>query len=193
MMIIHIRDLDSDSLATMVYEEQKVNKWPGLAQETQVICKELGIEDCNSTSLNKGDYRKLVTEACHKKNEEIIRNEASEKKCQRIREEEYGKKDYISSQTISDTRKRFRTRYFLQPFAGNFTHDRKYAKSDWLCRCQEAREEEVHISSGKCKVYGDLSSKFGDLQEDKNLVQFFNAVLDRRDRLEDEDRKQQQL
>ena len=193
MMIIHIRDLDKDSLANKVYEEQKANKWPGLAQETKAICEKLGIEDCNITSLSKGDYRKLVTAACHKKNEEIIRNEASEKKCQRIRDEEYGKKDYIYSQTISDTRKWYRTRYFLQLFAGNFSHDKKYAKSDWLCRCQEAIEEEVHISSGKCKVYGDLSSKFGDLQEDKNLVEFFTAVLDRRDRLEDEDRKQQQL
>ena len=160
---------------------------------TQVICKKLGIEDCNSTNLSKGDYRKIVTAACHKENEKIIRNEASEKKCMRIRREDYGKKDYIANQTISDTRKWFRSRYFLQPFAGNFTHNRKYAKSDWLCRCQEAIEEEVHISSGKCKVYGDLSSKFGDFQEDENLVEFFNAVLDRRDRLENEDRKQQQL
>ena len=112
-------------------------------------------------------------------------------KCIRIKEEEYGKKDYISSQTIPETRKWFRTRYSLQPFAGNFSHDRKYAKSDWLCRCQEAIENESHITSGSCKVYGDLSSQFGDLHEDKNLVEFFNAVLDRRDSLEDKDKKQQ--
>ena len=40
-------------------------------------------------------------------------------------------------------------------------------------------------------MYGDLRSQFGDLQEDKNLVQYFQAVLDRRDRLEEEDRRQQ--
>ena len=42
--------------------------------------------------------------------------------------------------------------------------------------------------SGNCSVYGDLRSQFGDLGEDQNLVEFFRAVLDRRDRLEDEDR-----
>ena len=55
------------------------------------------------------------------------------------------------------------------------------------------QEEENHITSGSCKVYGDLTSQFGDLKEDSNLVDFFNAVLDRRDNLEDEDRKQQSL
>ena len=39
-------------------------------------------------------------------------------------------------------------------------------------------------------MYGELSSQFGDLQEDKILVQYFQAVLDRRDILEEEDRRQ---
>ena len=73
MMIIHIRDLDQDSLANRVYEEQKAKQWPGLAQETKIICEQLGIEDCNTTALAKADYRKIVTAACHRKNEEFIR------------------------------------------------------------------------------------------------------------------------
>ena len=40
-------------------------------------------------------------------------------------------------------------------------------------------------------MYGELSSQFGDLQDDKNLVQYFQAVLDRRDILEEVDRRQQ--
>ena len=193
MMIIHIRDLDQDSLANKVYEEQKANQWPGLAQETKTICEQLGIEDCNSTKLSKADYRKLVTAACHRKNEEYIRKEASEKKCHRIKEESYGKKEYMSSKTISETRNWVRSRFFLQPFAGNYTHSRKYASSDWLCRCMENKEDKAHITSGSCKVYGDLTSKFGDLKEDGNLVDFFNAVLDRREALEDEDREQRPI
>ena len=99
----------------------------------------------------------------------------------------------MSTKTILEARNWFRSRYFLQPFAGNYTHNRKYAKSDWLCRCKEDKEEESHITSGSCKVYGDLTSQFGDLKEDSNLLDFFNAVLDRRDNLEDEDRKQQSV
>ena len=45
-------------------------------------------------------------------------------------------------------------------------------------------EDVGHIVSGKCPVYGDLSTQFGDLGEDKNLVAFFTPVLDRRDQLD---------
>ena len=60
-----------------------------------------------------------------------------------------------------------------------------------MCQCLKTVEEEGHIVSGQCEVYGNLRSQFGDLQEDKNLVQYFQAVLDRRDILEEVDRRQQ--
>ena len=60
-----------------------------------------------------------------------------------------------------------------------------------MCLCGSDREEESHIVSGKCEVYSDLRLQFGDLKEDKNLVNYFQAVLDRRDNLEEEDRRQQ--
>ena len=129
--------------------------------------------------------------ACHKKNEEALRARATQGKCVRIGGEEYGRKDYMKHQTIGDTREWFKTRFGLKPFAGNFSHDRRYAKSDWLCPSKTSRQEEGHITSGNCEVYGDLKSQFGDLSEDKNLVDFFRAVLDRREDLEEEDRKQQ--
>ena len=84
-----------------------------------------------------------------------------------------------------------KTRWGLQDFAGNYSHDRRFAKSNWLCRCKTDREEEGHIVSGRCEVYEDLRSQFGDLGEDENLVKYFQAVLDRRDSLEDEDRTRQ--
>ena len=88
---------------------------------------------------------------------------------------------------IKKSRDWFRTRFGLQNFAGNYSHNKKFAKSDWQCICKGAREEEGHIVSGDCPVYSDLRSQFGDLGEDKNLVKFFRAVLDRRDTLEEEE------
>ena len=41
--------------------------------------------------------------------------------------------------------------------------------------------------SGKCKLFGDLHNKFGDLSEDENLVKFFNVVLARRDEFDNKD------
>ena len=191
MIIMHLRSLDGETLANKIYEEQKHNKWPGLYEETRAICEELQIEDCNTTRLGKQQYKVMALAACHRKNEETLRLFATEGKCARIRGEEYGRKDYMKNQTIENTREWFKTRYGLMPFAGNFSHNRRYAPSDWLCRCKTTREEEGHITSGSCEVYGDLKSQFGDLKEDKNLVDFFRAVLDRRDELEEEDGQQE--
>ena len=124
-------------------------------------------------------------------NEKRILLAASDVKCSRIKEEQYGRKSYIQTQNINQCRNWFRTRFGLQFFAGNYSHNNKYAKTNWMCRCGSDREEEGHIISGQCEVYGDLRSQFGDLKEDKNLVLYFQAVLDRRDNLEEEDRRQQ--
>ena len=120
-------------------------------------------------------------------NEERLRSAASDIKCARIATEKYGKKQYIIQKNIGDTRYLFRARFGLTDFAGNYSHNRKFAKSDWLYLCQLSNESESHLLSGKCSVYGDLKESCGDLKEDDNLVSFFKAVLDRRDYLEEEE------
>ena len=72
MLIIHIRNLEENTLAKLIYMEQKKMHWPGLARETADICIELNIEDCNTTRLQKCKYRKILIEACHRKNEEKL-------------------------------------------------------------------------------------------------------------------------
>ena len=162
-----------------------MNKRSTNGQETKFICQELNIED------QKNDFRSLLLKACHSKNEERILLGASEVKCSRLKTESYGRKSYLQDQTISQCRSWFRTRYGLLDFAGNYSHSKKFSKTDWMCRCKKEVEKEGHIVSGQCEVYGDLKSQFGDLKEDKNLVNYFQAVLDRRDSLEEEDRRQQ--
>ena len=86
--------------------------------------------------------------------------------------------------SFHEVRQEFRTRFGLQPFAGNYSHDRRFAGSQWLCKCREEREEEAHLLSGQCKVYGDLTLQYDDLTNDDNLVSFFNDVLARREELD---------
>ena len=163
----------------------------GLAMETKQICEDLGITDCNITTLSKQKYRKIVTDACHERNRQMLLSSATEVKCARMKTEEYGKKSYIENKTKGEARMWFKSRFGLNNFAGNYSHDRRFAKTDWRCRCKKSVEDEGHIVSGKCPVYGDLRTQFGDLGEDENLVAFFRAVLDRRDELEEDDRPRQ--
>ena len=143
------------------------------------------------TLLSKREYKIMLTKACHIQNEKLLRATFSEVKCNRIKQEPYGKKSYTQTKNIEESRIWFRTCFGLLPLAGNFRHDRQFAKTDWLCRCGITREEEGHIMSGNCQVYGGLRTQFGDLEDDQNLVRFFQAVLDKREELEYEDRMQQ--
>ena len=127
LLVLHIRNLDTSTLARQVYEEQKSMKWPGLALETANICKELSIEDCNLTSINKGKYVKLLQEALHTKNEEKLRMLARGK-CERICTEEYGRKEYLNRKNIFDVRKHYRTRFGLNAFEGNYRKDKRFEK-----------------------------------------------------------------
>ena len=107
-------------------------------------------------------------------------------KCEHIKEETYCRKEYIGSRNISNARLHYRTRFSMQPFAGNYSHDTRFAGSSWLCLCSESREEESHLLTDQCKVYGDLTLKYGDLTDVNNLVQFCSDVLARRDALDKE-------
>jgi hypothetical protein len=81
----------------------------------------------------------------------------------------------------------------MQPFAENYKHDKRFARTDWLCRCQQAKEDEAHLISGQCNVYGEVREKYGDLITDESLVSFFSEVLSLRDKLEDEEKEQNKL
>ena len=174
--ILYIRNLEQKTLARSIYEEQKIKKWPGLASETQKICEDLKIEDCNLTNLGKQEFKKIAIAACKQKYKDDLQLLAKGK-CERINYEVYGKKEYTHKKNINDVRKTYRTRFGLKPFAGNYSHRRRFFNTAWLCKCQEEREKEAHIMSGQCKVYGDLAKKFTDLTAYKVFLLYVSIAL----------------
>ena len=108
----------------------------------------------------------------------------NKEKCSRIANELYGQKEYIENKYISDVRNIYRTRYGQRYFAGNFSHDHTYRKTDWMCRCGLSKEKELHITSGNCPVYSDIREKYTDLDNDEELVAYFDDVLERRELLD---------
>ena len=190
-LISHIKNMDEKSLASQIYREQIENDWPGLAKEAKEICEDLGIEDVNISTMTKSEFKRLTMGAIEAKNESILRELAQEKtKCKNIMKEDYGRKKYVDENKIEDVRFRFKARVGLLPFAGNYSNDRRFIKTKWLCRCGE-KEKEAHITSGNCPIYDDIWEKRGNLENNEDLVKFFSAVLERRDlldRLEEEER-----
>ena len=186
MLVLHLRGLGEETLARKIYETQKEQGWPGLAKEASNICKELTIEDVNETNMSKKEYKKIVMKACQDKDEGNLRSAAEEKvKCNKIMKEKYGKKEYFKIKNIKEVRNMFKTRVSMLPFAGNYTKDKRFLKTQWMCRCNEKKEEESHILEGKCPIYKDIFEKYDNLEEDEVIVEFFSEVLARRDSLDD--------
>ena len=72
------------------------------------------------------------------------------------------------------------------PFVGNFSHEKIG------CALPGMKENESHITSGSCQIYGDIWNDRGDLRNAEDLVKLFSAVLERRsllNRLEEEERE----
>ena len=188
LLVLHIRTLDEESIARKVYEEQMLQSWPGLAAETAQICRDLDIEDVNSTNMSKKDFKMRAIEALKESDEKNLRLLAKKsEKCDRIMADNYGRKEYFKNQNIHQTRKYFRTRVSMDRFAGNYSHDRSFARTGWMCHCGLEREEVSHLTSGTCPTYKDIFEKFDNLSSDENLVKYFGEVLARRDALEQED------
>ena len=128
--------------------------------------------------------------ACHKLNEQRLKTMAEGKeKCARIFKESYGKKEYIVSSLIKKVRDIYRTRFGMHPFAGNYTKDRRFARTEWLCHCKKSKEEELHLISGNCEVYGEIRAKYDNLNNDMDLVNFFNEVLAKREEIEEKEKE----
>ena len=189
MLMLHIICLDEETLANKVYREQQSNNWPGLAKETEDICTKLGIENVHSTRLDAKKYRQIVTQALHKENERrLLKASENKKKCDTMLKEKYGKREYLKDKNILDSRIHYKTRYKMMNFAGNFKKDKRFSKTNWLCKCQISTEEESHLMDGSCSIYGNIRRKYGDLSGEDDLVSFFSDILEERERLDDEER-----
>ena len=185
MLVLHLRSLDKDTLASRIYEEQKRHRWPGLVQETVKICLHLKIEDVNETNLSRNQYRSLALQACRGEDEKRLRKMAENStKCERIMGDEYGRKGYFQKD-IKTCREYYRTRVSMHRFAGNYKGDKRYSVTGGLCRCGLAKEQESHLVAGNCPTYRDITCKYTDLTEDEELVGMFREILARRDALDE--------
>ena len=165
-------------------------EWPGLFLECEEICKQLGVDTVSDTVLSAHEYRKTVTEACHDYDAKMLKEEMKEKtKCSKILSEGYGRKHYTSRFTPSEVREYFSTRVNMLAIAGNFSKDNWFRRTSWLCLCGE-REEQEHIMK-HCKKYEDIRKKYGEIENDNSLVRFFREVLEKRDRVREEEREEE--
>ena len=186
LLVKHIRELEENSLARLMYEEQVRNNWPGLAKETADICRELFLEDVNITKKGKAEYSKDVKEAVRAMDEIIMKKEMGDEtdgmtKMKKMRKSDISLKDYMRTGTLHSVRKTWEVRSYMLRVAGNYPGHRKYLATGWQCQAclEQVREDQDHLTS--CSGYSDLQQG-RDFESDEELVDFYREVMARREK-----------
>jgi hypothetical protein len=131
-----------------------------------------------------------VTDACYKYDKKMLRDKMRDKiKCEKILSEGYGSKQYFSRLLPGQVRDYFSTLVKMLPLAGNYSRDKRFRRTGWLCLCGEREEHEHSILH--CKNYDDIQGSYSDLENDDNLALFFKEVLERRDKVREDEEKEE--
>ena len=118
---------------------------------------------------------------------EVVRNKykSENKKLDHnlLSKEKFETKDYLKSLHLADARLRFSIRSKMtRTVQMNFKGEPKYSKNLWKCLDCQIPDTQEHIV--RCPVYQPL--RVGkDLNKDKDLVDYFRKVIDRRQKIED--------
>ena len=131
MMVKHVRELEDDSLARQMYEEQVKNSWPGLAKEAEEICKELYVENVNETKKGKIEYHKELKDAVRMIDELNMKKEMGNedrgmKKMKVLRKDDCSLKEYMRTGTLYSARRTWEVRSYMLRVAGNYPGHKGY-------------------------------------------------------------------
>ena len=90
-------------------------------------------------------------------------------------------KEYVRTGTLYSVRRTWEACCYMLKVAGNFSHDRRYEKTRWMCQaCSlQVREDQDHLAS--CPGHDNLRSDL-DITYKDDLVTFYKRVMERRKR-----------
>ena len=151
--------------------------WPGLAKEGGELCRLLGLPDINSLDggVTKGEWKRLVTEACRVNDEEELKIRMERySKMEMVKVQDCKQKYYIKG-NLSDVRILFRYRMRMLACAGNFKNQHKYCGEGAFCgECGEC-DDQSHLLT--CPSFEHLRGQDVYLENDDHLVKYLREVL----------------
>lgn len=185
-LAVHLKKLDKSSLAGQVFDTQIKNRWPGLCKEVKDICREWNIDNVcasGSDSNSKMEWKKILKEAAHEKNENDLRDAMeSLEKLEDVKNEKYEMKSYLNDMSMKDARMMMRIRGRMVKCKMNFSSERVNIETSWKCRacCSGAIETQSHILY--CEAYKPLREG-KSLSSDEDIVDYYRKVSELREKL----------
>ena len=170
---------DGESLAHQILLEQKLNNFPGLAQECKQFIVELNILDPFKITLSKNEWKKMVKTAINTANAMELKHEINEKykklKNSELVNEEFSQKEYLRKLNIQQARTKFKFRCSMtQHVKMNQKSNPQYAESLW--RCEECGLQDTNSHLLWCTGYESLREG-KDLQCDRQLCEYLQKIF----------------
>lgn len=184
LFLHHLANLDQSSLAYEVYQEQIRLNLPGLVSECQEYMASLNLQESDLTLLTKLQWKRLVKEKIYTKNRsDLLKKNKSYKKLDyfSLKNEEFETKSYFKNLTLRDARTKFSVvSQMTRSVKMHFMSDKKFSAYLWQCDQCGKCDSIAHIKV--CSAYCHLRED-KDLDDDQDLVQYFQQVLQLRDEI----------
>ena len=174
----HILHLEETSLAKKIQVAQDKFDDGGLTEEVREYIGSLSLPDCFQSRIPKAEWKRKMSKAISKANEDEIRKAAEgyKKMKNKISEgEKFECKEYIQALPISQARTLFKHKYSMtDKVKMNFKGDQQYERTLWKCNECSNQDKESHLLW--CSGYGDLRQGL-DLTEDKDLCTYLPNIV----------------
>ena len=177
LMLVRRIKRQEGSLARAIFDEQVAMGWPGLAQEAEQICKEVGLENVNKKEVCKEE----IEEAMFYGNQKLLKEEMEKySKLDAVKGGDFRREqDYLKENGIERARMAFRIRTrMVKKVKMNFKNEhRKNLRCENCDRNEEETQEHVMLCPAWEEERGSL-----DLTMMKDQVEFMMKVMRRKTR-----------
>jgi hypothetical protein len=185
-LAFYLRFCGDGHLASQVYSEQVRRGWPGLSQEVAIICEELGIQNVNllrENEISLNTWKSIVRKAVWKHNEIMLKDKIviNYDKLQDLKNDNFGRKDYLSSKSIDNCRMMMRMRSKMVNVKENFKNMYKNRRNGLSCDSCQSQEVESQSHVLLCPAYDKLRDGL-DLAKQDDLIRYYREVLAYRDK-----------
>ena len=72
-LVFHIRNMEDETLAKQIYNQQLTYGWPGLIREGVKLCEEPGSPDVTKVKASDKEFKWMVKEACRLRDQEELK------------------------------------------------------------------------------------------------------------------------
>ena len=178
LFIHHLENLEKESLAFEIYQEQKRLMLPGLVSEANIMMADLEIEPSLLINSSKAMWKKMIKSKIREKNrKDLLSRIKNYKKLNysEMKDEPFEVKQYLKTMTLTDARTMFSIKsQMTKTVQYHFRRDKGYTASMWSCVSCQKIDSINHIKV--CPKYDHL--RLGkDLNDDKDLVHYVQEVV----------------